>query len=884
MAIGDDFSIATNGNIRHTDGTKNYTVLELHRWLQELADDPAGSTNDLLDITSDTPSERLTNDIIILQSPFNVDDATAMYLYAGSISQLNGNTLYSGLKITGQVNSTNTQLVIIQNNKLYPFTDNSSTPFWGTQNSGGHNGNVELSVLMRVLIKTREFGADIDLKKIRIQSRHWGDTYDFCDMILDYGESTVKINTSIDLQNNTAQSTVTGYTHVVNSGGTANAPTGGLQSININNGNGLLDYYSQWSYGSNTSADGIKGIYEYTKDLSATGTSKTIDGLNGELFYGITHDIPYIANSLTETTVYLIGAVNDYLSTLDTTTGIATRVGSSINFGIGEDFPSALASLGDTLYMIGSTNDYLSTLDATTGVATRVGNAHQFGIGENNPRGLAFIGNTLYMIGSTTDYLTTVDTTSGVATRVGNSNQFGIGESIPAGLASIGNTLYMIGSANDYLSTLDTSTGAATRVGNSNQFGIGESSATGITSSGNTLYMVGLSSSYLSRLDITTGGASRIGTSTNFGIGEGTPAGLASIATTTFMQPQEREILSWGVQIGYSNGISLTVPSAGDRIVFSGGSGGQINQINTTSETITLTLSKNDSLPAISETFIIYNDTGITGASGTVSTITNNTTGGTGLLLANDLDTISKSGNYYIQLLTGMSPTSNNNIYTQTTLVGTASTPIPKIVPKTLLGSYSGTLTGAYGIGVSLPNLSKSDAITPLEGSVQIPPNNAVFTVNGLLATEDNVLVGPSSNGALQINQFSVSNNALISSSDTVEINTSIPTDTPISGNIRVQNNNGIFVRTAYDSYSENIFTLSSTFGDTASVNNSVFISYIDSTASDTSLSFTSTFISPRNLFIRIRDGGVSPTKTFDTTSILSSTGGSVTSNRVADL
>ena len=35
------------------------------------------------------------------------------------------------------------------------------------------------------------------------------------------------------------------------------------------------------------------------------------------------------------------------------------------------------------LYMVGSQNDVLYTVDATTGVATRVGNSNQFGIGES---------------------------------------------------------------------------------------------------------------------------------------------------------------------------------------------------------------------------------------------------------------------------------------------------------------------------------------------------------------------------------------------------------------------------------------------------------------------------------------------------------------------
>ena len=49
-----DVSVAVNGDIRWTGGaTPNYTVLELHRYLQDLADQAVGSGDDLVDITSD---------------------------------------------------------------------------------------------------------------------------------------------------------------------------------------------------------------------------------------------------------------------------------------------------------------------------------------------------------------------------------------------------------------------------------------------------------------------------------------------------------------------------------------------------------------------------------------------------------------------------------------------------------------------------------------------------------------------------------------------------------------------------------------------------------------------------------------------------------------
>ena len=68
MAIGLDFTIAQNGDIRYvgtahgTDTAGYYTVIEFHRWLQDLADDAvaSASSSDFLDITDFTPF-RATN-------------------------------------------------------------------------------------------------------------------------------------------------------------------------------------------------------------------------------------------------------------------------------------------------------------------------------------------------------------------------------------------------------------------------------------------------------------------------------------------------------------------------------------------------------------------------------------------------------------------------------------------------------------------------------------------------------------------------------------------------------------------------------------------------------------------------------------------------------
>ena len=272
MAIADDFSVNASGDIRHVSGSSTYTVLELHRFLQDLADDASASGNDLIDITSDTPSDRSTDNIITLLGSYNIDDDAAEYLYDGSVSQSSGDVLYSGLIVVGSVFST-TQLMIVQNNTLYQ----GANPFWGT----GLNADAASNVLLRCLVKTRTGGTDIDGKRIRVQARELGDTYAEFSVTMGLGNSTAAIFTTEDLNNATASGTIEGWSTITNE-------TEGYNLIDLNNGAGERPYYSEWNRDSYT----INQLYERAKFLTRRGaTTNDLYGLDGELFRGITHEI-----------------------------------------------------------------------------------------------------------------------------------------------------------------------------------------------------------------------------------------------------------------------------------------------------------------------------------------------------------------------------------------------------------------------------------------------------------------------------------------------------------------------------------------------------------------------------------------------------------------
>jgi len=278
-----DVSVAVNGDIRWEAGGAGdgpYTVLELHRYLQDLADAASSSGDDLLDITSGNPSDRSTDNIITLNSPYNIDDTMAEHLYDGSITQAGGDTVYSGLVVVGSVYGTTT-LQVVQNNALY----DTDAPFWGT----GINTDPANNILCRMLIKTRDTGSDIDGKRIRVFAREWGETYAEFNVTMGLGNSVAAIFTNQDLNNATSSVTVATWTTITN--------TEGYQEIDLNNGDGDQPYYSQWNRDTYT----INQLYERAKYIIRRGTSETIHGMDGELFRGITHEIDWDNQSISDT-------------------------------------------------------------------------------------------------------------------------------------------------------------------------------------------------------------------------------------------------------------------------------------------------------------------------------------------------------------------------------------------------------------------------------------------------------------------------------------------------------------------------------------------------------------------------------------------------------
>ena len=261
--------------------------------------------------------------------------------------------------------------------------------------------------------------------------------------------------------------------------------------------------------------------------------------------------------------------------------------------------------------------------------------------------------------------------------------------------------------------------------------------------------------------------------------------------------------------------------------------------------------------------------------------------GGTGQLLA--IDSTTAGTKMWIQLLTGAVPSDNDTI-TGGTSSATADvnvTVTERAVSTPFVGVSTGSaLIGAFGLGVGADDLTASDLVFDLTNTSVTPPNNVTLTVSGLVSGEDRVLVGPEDgSGGLDLDQLALSGTLSGAAVTTLTVSTTIPSDTPTSGTIRVQRDSGVYTSIAYSSYSGSDFTISSTdfSTDNATTANNVFISYIDELATGTTASFTSVYNTARTLFIRVRDGGGTPIKTFETTGALGNAGGSSTAIRTSD-
>lgn len=816
-AISDaDVSIDASGNIRWTGGatTNRHTILEFIQWLMGKQDDEQASGNDLLDITIDTPFDRSTDQILTLNSPVNIDDTFALHLYDGSVSQtepvVGGETLYSGLSVIGPVES-GTEYMILQDGKVLPS-------FWGT----GINPEIAPSlVFSRHLIKSKVGGVQIDGQRITVLARELGDQYRRFIVSLGTGSSVAAIGNGADIFNIKTDATLAGYTTVVN--------TEGFQELDIDNtGAAGQEFYSKWDKGTQS----INDTYERTKFL--TQRSHVAD-----LTEGTPTGADFVIDNAT-----IVGQGQSFKTVAGNQK--ITEVIARIKILAGAPTGLIYAELYDS-------DDVASQLSEPTGallarseviLASHITSSYEdviFRFNRINPD-------------------TGVDQTIG-QTLI-NGEYFIVFRHLD-GDAS--NNFSLEGSSTDQDSTMNAASDTA-----SVWTAVATDDINIIVKSSSPLH--GMSGEQFQGINIEVGYDGETG------------GGVL-----------EDGIVMWGTKINYdalTNGPFLP----GEYITIKTGSTLKSGAVILYDDGVDEILVALDS-PASS--VLTDNDviTTIRGASETTATIAvtivdDDKSGGTGILLAKDDN--GADGELYLQVLSGSNPIDNNIIRKDDLLgnplsdyvVATTTLNIRTVIPEFLGTSTGSNIIGAYGIGFQITDIGASDRFTSLDNASRVPPNNVVFTVSGLISGEDRVLVGPRTGSSLDRGQWLLST-ALTGATETAVV-VKTGTDTvnwpaneinwPATGQsgdvsaLRIELDSGIYRNMDYDSHNSlNTFTIgSSDFSGalSAAVNNDVFLAFIDVLAGASEVTFIGVHAGvDRDLFVRVRDGGATPIKTFEATS-----------------
>jgi hypothetical protein len=315
-----------------------YTPLHLHRLLSDLNDDAAPAGNDFLSIIDPTPSDRSTDQIITLLGSVAINDTVAQHMYGGSISQTAGFTLYSGWDVQITDSDGGTTPVLIQN-------DAALTEYW----DNAYNPD-SIAGRVRIMVKTRSDGVDIDGKRVSGKLLRYGDAYFSGSTTLGTATTALALFASPDGNNATAVGTVAGAPYNTIS------IVEGYQTVDYNNGNGATPFGLKFDLGSATKAQ----AYERWKYIQRAGTAETLFGRNAQLVTGVTRNFAYDGESggpFVEDEIIAWGTDVTYSGEA----GGPFQVGEVVNF-TGSGARGRIVYLDDN----GTTGRLLFALDGTT--------------------------------------------------------------------------------------------------------------------------------------------------------------------------------------------------------------------------------------------------------------------------------------------------------------------------------------------------------------------------------------------------------------------------------------------------------------------------------------------------------------------------------------
>jgi hypothetical protein len=254
MALGNTYTVNLDtGAIRYASGASVDTILDLHAYLQDLADNATGLDNDN---PSKLAGKRDATKPSVLTLPndgrdataFNIDDTCSQYLKFGSIEQSGAATLYSGLKTIG---------AIVASSPIYVVQNAAKLSTWWA------NGHIQ------ILVKVKASSTLIDSGNVTAYSRKYGQTYSHFDANLAAGsETAAAITTQLDGS-------------IVASVGAAATLYGGMStsvgtvSHDLGNGNGAKNYDAELNCNGKTAQEIYDAVMWLCSSVSTASVSTT---------------------------------------------------------------------------------------------------------------------------------------------------------------------------------------------------------------------------------------------------------------------------------------------------------------------------------------------------------------------------------------------------------------------------------------------------------------------------------------------------------------------------------------------------------------------------------------------------------------------------------
>lgn len=258
------------------------TTIELHRGLAALADDEVDSGDDELSIINQTPSDRGGADTnITLLNGCNIDDASAQFIYDGSITQDAGDTIYDGIQVFG-----NASIISVIQGGVRIDDD-----FWNYAKMKAAVEDAASGTTHRFTVKTRSAGTDIDGRRLLGTQRELGTLY--TEFLIgggtNRGNNVLALKADSNLNNQTSESSIATWDDIVND-------FEGYTQISV--AGVSYNFYSNWELGSRSKND----FYERSQwiqtrvgNIGGGGDTRDADqiiyGLPGDIYRGITHEI-----------------------------------------------------------------------------------------------------------------------------------------------------------------------------------------------------------------------------------------------------------------------------------------------------------------------------------------------------------------------------------------------------------------------------------------------------------------------------------------------------------------------------------------------------------------------------------------------------------------